>query len=333
MKINKEILDAAKERKSIENIEAKVDSEETAEEIFEFMVIDTVEEEQEEHIIALDLESINEYKEQVLIDREDYDKEYEEYKQWCGLIEKMRLEFIELSTDINEIIKQLNDSIELQVNTLTPEQKSDVDNRAKGINIIGKMFNNTVEKNLGKVKVYDIIEKEELNVLEDVDITSEDIITEQLNKNYNSVSQMKKYKDSIIKDYFNFINSYILPINDGVLSGIQYIDAVENDEINRLVLPTYIKLKEKLEELLGGLGITEIKIEKFDQLDYAKIEVFDIEETDDEKLDETIHETIRTGYSYCEDIYNTGNDYIVRTVQVTVYKYKENNKVVDSFEI
>ncbi len=329
-KVEEQIEENNDEQETQTSSEETIETEEAQDETKKTEETDEI---QKDEQLREDSERIDEYKKQIEKDNEDYNSEYEGYKEWCEALYNMGSKFVEASRQINEIIEELKVIIDSEIGALTEEQKSDVENRAKGINIIGKMFNNTVEKNLDKTQVDETLEKQELNALEDEDMASGDIITEKLNENYNHISQMKNNKQSVIKDYFNFINSYILPINDGVLSGIQYINLVEKEEINRLVLPTYIKLKEKLEELLKGLGVTEIKIQEFDRLDYAKIEVFDIEETDDEARNETIHETIRTGYTYSEDLYGTGQNHIVRTAQVTVYKYVEESKAVDQDEI
>ena len=273
-------------------------------------------------------EKIKEYVEQLEQDNKDYDDEYQKCQNWYKNIAAVIMMFPDTSQKVSEIVDELNENINLQIDTLTEEQKSNIDNRAKGINIIAKMFNNTVEKHLDKLKV-NRVEKEQLNELGKEDISSEEVISEKLNENYNLISQMRSKKDSFIKDYFNFISSYILPINDGILSGIQYIDLIKDDKINNLILPAYLKLKEEVEMLLGLLGIKELDIKPCDALDYNKIEVFDIEQTDNKELDETIHEVIRTGYSYKEDLYNTGENYVVRTAQVTVYKYDETSKAVD----
>ena len=273
-------------------------------------------------------EKIKEYVEQLEQDNKDYDDEYQKCQNWYKNIAAVIMMFPDTSQKVSEIVDELNENINLQIDTLTEEQKSNIDNRAKGINIIAKMFNNTVEKHLDKLKV-NRVEKEQLNELGKDDICSEEAISEKLNENYNLISQMRSKKDSFIKDYFNFISSYILPINDGILSGIQYIDLIKDDKINNLILPAYLKLKEEVEMLLGLLGIKELDIKPCDALDYNKIEVFDIEQTDNKELDETIHEVIRTGYSYKEDLYNTGENYVVRTAQVTVYKYDETSKAVD----
>ena len=273
-------------------------------------------------------EKIKEYVEQLEQDNKDYDDEYQKCQNWYKNIAAVIMMFPDTSQKVSEIVDELNENINLQIDTLTEEQKSNIDNRAKGINIIAKMFNNTVEKHLDKLKV-NRVEKEQLNELGKEDISSEEVISEKLNENYNLISQMRSKKDSFIKDYFNFISSYILPINDGILSGIQYIDLIKDDKINNLILPAYLKLKEEVEMLLGLLGIKELDIKPCDALDYNKIEVFDIEQTDNKELDETIHEVIRTGYSYKEDLYNTGENYVVRTAQVTVYKYDESSKAVD----
>ncbi|MFL0198361.1 hypothetical protein ACJDU8_22755 [Clostridium sp. WILCCON 0269] len=269
-----------------------------------------------------ELQQIKIYKEQLQNDDIAYEKSLLEYKTWIVKNKELIIYLEKNCMDISSIIEEFNVSIEHKIDILEGEDKELLKNRLKGINMINKMCKNMLNMGLNKVKNIEEKTYDKLCIIEDFQKLTKEQITNVFNLNYNIITSIRNEKDSIVRAYFKFINSQLLPIIDGVDSGIQYLNTNNVTALKYIISDIYGDMDKVLKELLENIKIREIKTSKAENINFNLHQAIDIEHTQKEELDETVAEVIRKGYEYLEDIYNTGSNYIIRQVQVIAYKFK-----------
>jgi len=276
-----------------------------------------------------ELQKIKKYKEQLQNDDIAYEKSLLEYKTWIVKNKELIIYLEKNCMDISHIIEKFNVSIENKIDSLEDGDKELLKNRLKGINMINKMCKNMLNVGLNKIKNIEEKSYDKLCFIEDFQNLTEEQITNIFNSNYNIITSIRNEKDSIVRAYFKFINSQLLPIIDGVDSGIQYLNTNNVTALKYIISDIYGEMDKVLKELLENIKIREIKTSKAQNINFNLHQAIDIEHTEKEEMDETVAEVIRKGYEYLEDIYNTGSNYIIRQVQVIAYKFKasENTQV------
>lgn len=269
-----------------------------------------------------ELQKIKKCKEQLQNDDITYEKSLLEYKTWL-LRNKELVLFVEKNCiDISCIIEKFNSNIEYKMDMLEEKDKELLKNRIKGINMINKMCQNML--NMGLNKIRNIQEKSypKLYTIEDLENIQEEQVINIFNSNYNIITSIRNEKDSVVRSYFKFINSQLLPILDGVDSGIQYLNTNNVTVLKNIIWDIYEDMDKVLKNLLGNIKIREIRTDKNESINFNLHQAIDIEYTQSQEMDETVAEVIRKGYEYLEDIYNTGINYVIRQVQVIAYKFK-----------
>ncbi|BAH07110.1 hypothetical protein [Clostridium kluyveri] len=276
-----------------------------------------------------ELQKIKKYKEQLQSDDIAYEKSLLEYKTWIVRNKELVVYLEKNCMDISRIIEEFNASIEHKIDMLEEKDKELLTNRIKGINMINKMCRNMLNMGLNKMKNIQEKSYDKLFFIEDFQNLTEEQITNIFNSNYNIITSIRNEKDSIVRSYFKFINSQLLPIIDGVDSGIQYLNTNNITALKYIISDIYENMDKVLKELLENIKIREIKTNKSETINFNLHQAIDIEYTRIQEMDETVAEVIRKGYEYLEDIYSTGINYIVRQVQVIAYKFKapENTSV------
>lgn len=276
-----------------------------------------------------ELQKIKKYKEQLQSDDIAYEKSLLEYKTWIVRNKELVVCLEKNCMDISHIIEEFNVSIEHKIDMLEEKDKELLTNRIKGINMINKMCRNMLNMGLNKIKNIEEKSYDKLCTIEDFQNLTEEQITNIFNSNYNIITSIRNEKDSIVRAYFKFINSQLLPIIDGVDSGIQYLNTNNITALKYIISDIYGDMDRVLKKLLENIKIREIKTDKSETINFNLHQAIDIEYTKIQEMDETVAEVIRKGYEYLEDIYSTGINYIVRQVQVIAYKFKapENTSV------
>jgi len=279
-------------------------------------IMDIVEKKQRE------LQKIKKYKEQLQSDYIAYEKSLLEYRTWILRNKELVLYVERNCSDIAHIIEKFNSNIEHKMDMLEEKDKELLKNRVKGINMINKMCENMLNTGLNKIKNIEEKSYDKLCTIEDFENVEEEQVINIFNSNYNIITSIKNEKDSIVRAYFKFINSQLLPILDGVDSGIQYLNANNITALKYIIWDIYQDMDKELKKLLENIKIREINTNKSESINFNLHQAIDIEYTNVQEMDETVAEVIRKGYEYLEDIYNTGINYIVRQVQVIAYKFK-----------
>lgn len=243
------------------------------------------------------------------------------YVEWHQRHKEIALEFKKLLLEVEAYLEIINKDLEEK--KIEEQDKKIFDNRVKGINMIGRMIRNVmklIEEKITKINIIEFEPIKSINYIEDTSICE---IEEILNHNYNIISNINKEKDYLIKEYFKLIEINILPISDGIYSGITFIGNSKNESINNIILPIYESLEKSVREFLSRIKVKNIKVKKYDSLNFNFHEVIDIEITNELVYDEKIESIVREGYEYLEDIYNTGINHSIREAQVVAYKFKE----------
>ena len=260
------------------------------------------------------------YIEQIADDKITYDRNVWAYNDW-------KLKINELVRNTEKTLDNVNLSIESFINkinkvleNLSLEDKKVIENRIKGINMINKMSKNVMSNVLHKISQIEIKKFEDDKIIDDLSNKHEDEIRSIMNENYNIITNVSSEKSNLVNKYFAFIENSILPIIDGIDSGISFVESSSNEMIKKEILPQYIELRKIFDEFLNICGISRIDIKVKDDVDFSFVEVLDIEETNDMSLDEKVESVIRNGYEYKEDIYGVGHNHVLRQAQIVAFK-------------
>lgn len=266
-------------------------------------------------------DGVNEYEEQIKDDILIYEENLLEYKKWVRNGEKLISNSEKAFDKINLVVKKFNEKISVKLAQLNDDDKKLIENRIKGINMINKMSKNTI--NNGTNKLLDAINQnfDSISIISDIDKKTEYEIRSVLNENYNNITHIESQKSSLTDIYFNFIEGNLLPILDGVESGISFVKNSNKEIIQNEILPVYVELEMCFGDLLSSTNVKKIELEPKAKIDFSYVEVLDIEDTEDINLDETIESVIRSGYEYLKDIYGVGHNHIIRQAQIVAYKY------------
>lgn len=263
---------------------------------------------------------INQYLEQIEDDIIDYRTKVLGYKSWEIKFQKLNRDvkktFNNVSASVEEFVCKMNDVLD----DLEEADKKKIENRIKGINMINKMGINVMSNSLNRISQMETIHFENDKIISDIDGKCEDEIRNIMNENYSTITSISSEKSKLINKYFAFIENSILPIIDGIDSGISFVENSPNEIIKRDILPQYIKLRSIFDSFLEECGINKVNVKIHGSIDFAFVEVLDVEETSDISLDEKIESVIRNGYEYKEDIYGTGHNHVLRQAQIVAYK-------------
>ncbi|MFL0194060.1 nucleotide exchange factor GrpE [Clostridium sp. WILCCON 0269] len=263
------------------------------------------------------------FKQQFQYDFQQFNTLKNEYYEWFERCNKFSEKVERCLESVSIIISDFNSQYKkLEEVFVTENNKKFYDGKIKGISMVLKMLNNVVDINC---KIFHNILVMNMPVLIRFDeIEKKDLLQIQhvANENYNNICNIRNKRDELIKDYFKFVNVYLLNIIDGIKAGIDYVSSTEeNDEIIKLIEGVYEKLLEKMEDLLKQLDISRIDVKKFEMYNYMIHQVFDVQETNNSDIDGRIYEITKYGYIYKDTIYMDDYRHIVRPAEVIVYKY------------
>lgn len=242
------------------------------------------------------------------------------YKEWFLKVKELVLKSMKTFDNVNLIVDKFNDEISKKIEILSDQDKKLIENRIKGINMIKKMSNNSLNNSLRKLSDTEELDFSDIKIISEFENKSDDEIRMILNQNYSNISHIESEKLNLINKYFDFIEGSLLPIIDGVESGISYVRSLTNEIIENEILPIYIDLKKCFDELLENMNVIKIEIETKTKINFASMEVLDIQETEDDNLDEVIESVVRNGYEYTKDIYGGDHNHIIRKAQIVAYK-------------
>lgn len=286
--------------------------------IEEVQVVTDEEKANDENVESKD--DLHKYKYQIEEDIIAYERNVVSYKEWDVNIKELVLIAKKTFDKVNSIIEKFNEEIQKKLQELNDEDKKLIENRIKGINMINKMSKNVLNNGMSKLSEKEILDFSNIGISNDVNNKEENEIRIILNKNYSSITYVESQKSNLINMYFNFVEGNLLPIMDGIESGISFVKSSTKEIIKSEVLPIYIELKMCFEQLLFSINIIKIEIKLKTKIDFSYCDVLDVEETEDEYLDETIESVVRNGYEYSKDIYGVGHNHIIRQAQIVVYK-------------
>lgn len=269
------------------------------------------------------LDKNTKYFQQIKEDDIIYSKEIASYICWSSKVKELILRTQSTVNYIEKIIDSFNNNIINTQAALEEQEKKLVENRIKGINMIGKMSRNLKLNGLNKLGNVKLIEYNNISAINTMIEGKSDIEFQSImNENYNKITHIKSKKSTLINMYFTFIEKDILPILDGIESGIEFVTNSSNDIIIKEILPVYLEMRIRFQALFKEIGVQKVGMNTDDKVDFNYVEVIDVEETLDQAKDERIENIIRDGYLYLEDIYGSGFNYVIRQVQVVAYKYK-----------
>lgn len=265
----------------------------------------------------------DEYKYQIEQDIIAYERNFLNYKQWALDAKELVLKSKKTFEKIEFAVEKFNKEISTKLEQLNDNDKKLVENRIKGINMIDKMSKNVINNGINKLLEKTNQDFNDINIINDINDKNDDEIRNILNENYNSITHIESKKSNLVDSYFKFIETSLLPILDGVESGISFVQNSNKEIIQKEILPVYIQLRSYFDELLLSIKIKKIEVELKSKIDFSYIEVLDIEVTEEEELDETIESVIRNGYEYLKDVYGIGHNHIIRQAQIVAYKYSK----------
>lgn len=268
-------------------------------------------------ISALDL---NLYKEQIYDDKIAYDRNVWSYNDWRLKINELIRNSKKAFDNVHLSIENFNNHMKENYRVDTLEDNKLIENRIKGINMIDKMSRNVLSNGINKIIQIDIMQFNENQIRDDLIDKNENEIRNIMNENYNIITSVSAERSNLINKYFEFIQNSILPIIDGINSGINFIKNASNEVLKQDIFSEYLELKGLFDKFLDECEIKEIDINVNDAIDFEFAEVLDIEETEDPSLDEKVESVIRNGYEYREDVYGTGHNYVLRQAQVIAFK-------------
>lgn len=315
-KVEQEILNCEEEKKSeIEKNELEIENE-----IKDVKAEDEIEsaiDESKEQVIN---EQLIEDKYKIEEDDVTYERNLVTYKDWFVKGKELVLKSKKTFDSINFIVETFNEQIAKKIEELNAEDKRLIENRVKGINMINKMSKNSINNGLSRLSDTEEADFSNIKIIKEFDNKNEDELRLILNQNYSNIVHVESEKLNLINKYFNFIEGSLLPIIDGVESGISFVKSSKNEIIENEILPIYMELKKSFDELLDSININKVELELKTKIDFAYTEVLDIQETEDNNLDETIESVVRNGYEYSKDIYGIGHNHIIRGAQIVAYK-------------
>ena len=263
---------------------------------------------------------INQYLEQIEDDVIEYGSRILDYKAWEIKFQKLNRDVKKtcnnVSTSVEEFICEMNHVLD----ELEESDRKKIENRIKGINMINKMGLNVMSNSLSRISQVETMHFENDKIISNISGKCEDEIRNIMNENYNTITNVASEKSKLINKYFTFIENSILPIIDGIDSGISFVENSPNEIIKRDILPQYIKLRNIFDSFLEECGISKVNVKVNGTIDFSFVEVLDVEETNDITLDEKIESVIRNGYEYKEDIYGIGHNHVLRQAQIVAYK-------------
>lgn len=268
----------------------------------------------------LEDEYVEKYKKQLNKDEILYDKNILEYEKWTIKIKDLKLNVKNTFDETKKVIDEFNDSITKKIDNLEEEEKRVVLNRQKGINMINRMSQNVLINIMDKDLKIEESECLKASLEKEITGKSKEEMRDIANRNYSVISNISKSKDSLINIYFSFIQTSILPIIDGIQSGITFIKNSERKIVKEEIVPVYIKLEEIFNYFLSICNIQKINIKVKDKIDVRFTEILEVEYVKERELDETVESVIRNGYEYLEDIYGSGHNHILRSVQIIANK-------------
>lgn len=312
-KVEQDILNCEEEKKS--EIDNKIKDVEAEDEI-ESAIDESKEKVINEQLIEDNIK--NKYK--IEEDEVTYERNLVTYKDWFVKGKELVLKSKKTFDNINFIVEKFNEEIPKKIEELNAEDKRLIENRVKGINMINKMSKNSINNGLTRLSDKEEADFSNIKIVKEFDNKNEDELRLILNQNYSNISHVESEKLNLINKYFNFIEGSLLPIIDGVESGISFVKISNNEIIENEILPIYMELKKSFDELLSSININKIELELKTKIDFAYTEVLDIQETEDNNLDETIESVVRNGYEYSKDIYGIGHNHIIRQAQIVAYK-------------
>lgn len=321
---NEEVKFEYDRKKQISKNEDEVTMEDKEESAKDIKIIEEVEAvTNEEKVNDENVESkddLHKYKYQIEEDIIAYERNVVSYKEWD--VNRKELVLISKKTfdKVNSIIEKFNEEISKKLVKLSDEDKKLIENRIKGINMINKMSKNVLNNGMSKLSEKEILDFSNIGISNDINNKEENEIRIILNENYSIITYVESQKSNLINIYFNFVEGNLLPIIDGIESGISFVKSSIKEIIKSEVLPIYMQLKMCFEQLLLSINVIKIEINLKTKIDFSYCEVLDIEETEDEYLDETIESVVRNGYEYSKDIYGVGHNHIIRQAQIVVYK-------------
>ncbi|OOM11843.1 hypothetical protein [Clostridium saccharobutylicum] len=276
--------------------------------------------EEEELNLKYDL---NDYKDQIEKDIIVYERNLLNYKQWALDGKELVLNSKKTFNKIELLVEKFNKEISIKLEELNDEDKKLVENRIKGINMINKMSKNAISNRTNKLLEMINQDFNNMSIISDINNKDEDEVRSILNENYGNIAYIESKKSNLIDTYFSFIEGNLLPILDGVESGISFVKNSNKEIIQNEILLVYIELKKCFDELLFSINVSKMEVQLKTKIDFSCIDVLDIEDTEDESLDETIESVIRSGYEYLKDVYGVGHNHVLRQAQIVAYKYKK----------
>lgn len=235
-------------------------------------------------------------------------KNKDEYLLWIN--NSKRLKSIKESLELidNEIIQETN-KINSLLEGLSEDEINIINSRIKGILMISKMNKSAIKNGLDR-----------LIKIDEISIDIEGLEEKEI---YDVILKVEEEKKKITSSYFNCIETYLLPIVDGIVSGIAYAKSNKSEFIKENILKIYEKILSKYDKILNEIFIKRLDIKIKDNVDFNIMDVIDIEEIEKKELDETVESVIRNPFEYKEDLYNQGYNYIVRKGQVIAFKCNE----------
>lgn len=170
------------------------------------------------------------------------------------------------------------------------------------------MNKNAIDKSL----IY-ILQNEEDNILsENTKIKDEEI--------YN-INYLEKKKEQYSKRCFDFLMFYLIPIIDGIETGISVIESSNEYVLIKKTFDVYKEIEAIYIELLTYFGIKKIKVRKKEAVNFDFMDMIDVEETNDIDLDMKIESIVESGYGYFEGEDLSQLVRVIRRPRVIVYRY------------
>ena len=271
----------------------------------------------------VDNQELMKFKQQFEDDFQEFDILQDQYNEWFKRSKDLPEKIKECLKLVSNIVEEFGSEYkELQNAFIEDNNKRFYEGKSKGVFMVSRMLSNVLNVNCTEFCNISLIDIPTLIKFDEIREKTLEEIQNAANVNYNNICTVRNKRDQLIKNYFKFINVYLLNIIDGIKSGIDYSNSdKEDDEIILRIENVYERLLEKIEDLLKSLDISRIDVKRFDPYNYVIHQIFDVQQTKYAIFNEKVYEVTKYGYVYKDMIYNEDHKHIVRPAEVIVYKY------------
>lgn len=302
-------------------------------------------EEEKSSTLSVDAKAFDRAKkdeEELLVrDREKLDSFTREAETWAENCRKITKD---LPSHVQKCAKILVEATSY-MDTIDERWRGELDDRQKGLDLIGKMIDRLVDKTkeLGEIFIPSSTFKE-LSAADWGNMPKDPKLLDNRLKQihiarYKTITELRETGEKLRKKFLYFAEKQLFPVLDGIFDGEKYAETLTKELEGRIINEEkkdshlediakqsldsidkwhtiYGRLRQNLYALLEKVSIFEMNVEKGSPINYEQHEPFDVTQ-DLDMNNEAIKSVVRNGYTYRS---GENEQYIIRAAQVVVIK-------------